>query len=88
MKSKEHDEARSLRTSGLSLNAIRQRVGVSKSSVSKWVRDIELTEEQIRQLQDTHAIAVEKFSATMRLKRDARIQSYYEEADKEYEVLS
>ncbi len=87
MKSKEHEQARALRASGLSLNAIRQQVGVSKSSVSKWVRDIGLTDEQIGHLEDIRAIATEKFSATMRLKREARIQRYYEEADKEYNTL-
>lgn len=39
--------ARQLRVdNGLSVKAIAQRVGVSVSSVSRWVKDIELTEEQ------------------------------------------
>jgi transcriptional regulator with XRE-family HTH domain len=40
-------EARRLRErNGLPVNAIAARLGVSKSSVSRWVRDIELTTEQ------------------------------------------
>src|SRR5580698_2627023 len=34
------DQARELRTQGLSYNEIVARLGVSKSSVSLWVRDI------------------------------------------------
>src|ERR1700761_9145574 len=34
------DQARALRTQGLSYNEIVTRLGVSKSSVSLWVRDI------------------------------------------------
>jgi transcriptional regulator with XRE-family HTH domain len=47
MKTEEREQARHLRRAlGLPLNEIACRVGVSKSSVSLWVRDIELTAEQ------------------------------------------
>jgi hypothetical protein len=47
MKIAERDEARRLRREeGLSLKAIATRLGVAKSSVSLWVREIELTPEQ------------------------------------------
>lgn len=42
MKTKERTLARVLRKKGLSINAIVKQVGVSKSSVSVWVRDIVL----------------------------------------------
>jgi hypothetical protein len=43
----EREEARRLRREdGLALRVIAERVGVSKSTVSQWTRDIELTEEQ------------------------------------------
>jgi AcrR family transcriptional regulator len=38
--------ARKLRVQGLSVREIEERVGVSRSSVSLWVRDIELTDAQ------------------------------------------
>ena len=51
MKIIEKLEARRLRQKeGLPLNEIAQRLGVSKSSVSLWVRDIELSEDQQRVL--------------------------------------
>jgi hypothetical protein len=40
------DEARSLRLQGKSVGEIAKITGASKSSVSLWVRDIELTEDQ------------------------------------------
>lgn len=40
------EEARRLRREGLSLKEIQERLGVSQSSVSVWVRDIPLTDEQ------------------------------------------
>jgi len=48
MKIRERDEARTLRRKhGQSIKEIARAVGVSTSSVSHWVRDIELTAEQV-----------------------------------------
>lgn len=43
-------EAQSLRKKGLSLKEIQKRLGVSRSSVSLWVREVKLTQRQIRRL--------------------------------------
>ena len=52
MKTEERFLARQLRKEeGLSIGKIASRLGVSKSSVSLWVRDIELTNEQWNRLQ-------------------------------------
>ena len=51
MKTAERDEARRLRRDeGLSIREITRRLGVSKSSVSLWVRDVPLTTEQCARL--------------------------------------
>lgn len=50
-KIKEKEECRILRKQGYSLNFISQKIKVSKSSVSLWVRDIELTNEQIEKIE-------------------------------------
>lgn len=51
VKTKQRELARTLRREeGASINEIARRVGVSKSSVSYWVRDIELTAEQHEEL--------------------------------------
>jgi hypothetical protein len=44
------DEARNLRSQGKSIKNIQQQLGVSKSSISLWVRDVILTQEQINTL--------------------------------------
>jgi DNA-binding MarR family transcriptional regulator len=46
MKTSEREMARKLRQEGLSVREIEGRVGVARSSVSVWVRDVELTPEQ------------------------------------------
>lgn len=51
MRAKERKEARKLRTQGHSIREIAERIGCAKSSVSEWVRDISLTDEQIERLE-------------------------------------
>jgi hypothetical protein len=51
MKTQEKEQCRKLRRQGFSLNDIVKKVGVAKSSVSVWVRDINLTNEQKEKLQ-------------------------------------
>jgi AcrR family transcriptional regulator len=53
VKTREREAARTLRREeGASVKEIAQRLGVSKSSVSLWVRDVELTDVQIAALRD------------------------------------
>jgi predicted transcriptional regulator len=52
-KNLEREQARKLRLEqGMSVKEIAKALGVAKSSVSMWVRDIELTPEQIRVIQE------------------------------------
>jgi len=62
MKKEEQVKARELRKDGMSLNEIVEELGVSKSSVSLWVRDIVLTARQRQRLSKKgHTIdAIEK----------------------------
>jgi transcriptional regulator with XRE-family HTH domain len=50
MKTDEQRQARELRAQGCSVKEIERRLGVSRSSVSRWVRDVELGKEQRRAL--------------------------------------
>jgi DNA-binding CsgD family transcriptional regulator len=56
MKAIEREQARALRREGQSIKEICRALGVSKSSVSVWVRDIVLTEAQIETLQARQAV--------------------------------
>ncbi|MFA5270767.1 MAG: helix-turn-helix domain-containing protein [Candidatus Omnitrophota bacterium] len=50
MKNKERDCARRLRGNGWSVRSIANKIKCSKSTISNWVRDIPLTDEQIEKL--------------------------------------
>ncbi len=50
-KSKQKLEAQKLRSEGISIKSIANKVGVSTSTVSLWSRDIRLTKEQILRLE-------------------------------------
>lgn len=52
MKTDERRRARALRANGLSVREVAAAVGVAQSSASKWVRDVELTPEQRRTLDE------------------------------------
>ncbi len=54
MKRETREQARQLRTQGISVIQIAEQLGVSKGSVSVWVRDIELTPSQIENLKKSN----------------------------------
>lgn len=82
MKSQEREAARRLRQEqGLSVNEICKRLGVAKSSVSVWVRDIQLTAEQKAELERLHYASrgqIEGGATNARKFRNLR-QQYQEE---------
>ncbi len=55
-KSKERNRAIALRKQGVSIKEIAKKVGVSKSSVSLWCRDIMLSDAQVRVLHEKMVI--------------------------------
>lgn len=73
-----------LRRNGKSYSEIRNLVSVSKSSLSLWLRNIPLTNDQVGRIKSKKAQAVEKFRETMKLKRQKRLQEYYKEQSKIY----
>jgi len=79
MKNIEKQKALELRRNGYSFGEITQELGVAKSSVSLWVRDIKLTKEQKLLLRSKHnnSEVIERRRATRlkneRIKREAII---------------
>ena len=51
-------KARHMRGGGISIIVIARKLGISKSSVSKWCRDIILTEEQFEKLRKNRGISL------------------------------
>jgi len=77
MKTAEKAKAIQLRQKGYSLNEIRQTLGVAKSSVSLWVRDVQLTESQ------KHRLAKKGFyRETVELRRTNRLRNEKQKRDK------
>ena len=84
----ERTKAIQLRKAGKSYSEIKGLVKVSKSSLSLWLRNIHLTEDQVQRLKQTKEKAVERFRNTMRLKREKRLSNYYEIQKKRWLPLS
>lgn len=61
-----------MRREGASYSQIKQRIGVSKSSLSLWLRHLPLSPERIRELRDFSEIRIERYRETRRRTREAR----------------
>lgn len=72
-------KALELRKQGKSYNQIKKEIGVSKSTLSEWLRRFPLSKGQIRLLRDINEVRIEKYRNTMRLKRETKKLTYYNE---------
>lgn len=61
-----------MRKEGASYSQIKEKLKVSKSSLSLWLHDMPLSEERLRELRDWNVVRIERFQNTMRCKREAR----------------
>ena len=86
-KDKEYEQARELRVRGYSLREICRLVPASKSTISVWIRDIPLSQEQLERLNDNRAIGREKARATVIQNREKRISYIHNQAEVEYKHL-
>ena len=74
-------EAIKLRKLGKSYSQIKNKLGVSKSTLSYWLRRYPLSKERIRELQKSER-AIEKYRETMRRKREERLRGVYKKMKK------
>lgn len=81
-------EAIRMRKEGASYSQIKEKIKVSKSSLSIWLRDMPLPEKRLRELRDWNATRIERFSNTMRHKRETRWLKVRERAAKDIKTLS
>jgi len=91
-KLREKERARELRRQGLSLNEVVEQIDAAKSTVSGWVRDIMLTDEQQQRLVDRQITSAQKgrikAAQTLRKQRRRRWNAYMRDAESEWETLS
>jgi hypothetical protein len=61
-----------MRKAGASYSHIKQEIGVSKSTLSLWLRDMPLSEKRLRALRDFNATRIEKYRETCKRRRESR----------------
>lgn len=90
MKKEEKIQAKKLRHCGYSINEIRKKLNVAKSSVSLWVRDIELTEKQQQKLSERgiKKAVIEQRRKTRLTNENNRRQKIVDSAQKQISKLS
>ena len=90
MKAKKKKLARELRKQGWSLNEIRHKLKIAKSSASIWVRDIKLTSKQKQELskKGVKKEVIEKRRETRLKKESAKRQIIIDKAKNELKYLS
>ena len=79
---KDREKALALRKQGKSYSQIKKALGVSKSTLSYWLREYPLSKQRIRELRDWNETRIEKYRNTMRRKREERLRQFYEEQKK------
>ena len=79
---KDHEKALVLRKQGKSYSQIKKDLGVSKSTLSYWLRNYPLSKQRIRELRDWSEVRIEKYRETMRKKREERLGRFYKEQKK------
>jgi len=84
MKTEEHKEARRLRQAGLSIKEIEKQLGVARSSVSIWVRDIALSDSQKKCLEENaNYTRGQRLGSETNRKKALEIRRHYQELGRE-----
>ena len=76
-----------MRRKGMSYNQIKEKLGVSKSTLSGWLKNFPLSEKRIRELRDNSPIRIEHYRNTMRAKRELRLKKVFEKASTDIGVF-
>jgi transposase len=79
---KDREKALALRKQGKSYSQIKNILGLSKSTLSVWLRNYPLSKQRIQELRDWNEQRIEKYRETMRKKRQARLDKTYDEQKK------
>lgn len=77
---KDKEKALKLRLKGLSYSQIKEKIGISKSTLSGWLYNYPLSSEKIKELRDRNPRRIENYRNTMRKKREDRLKEVYQKA--------
>jgi len=84
----DHSEAIKLRLEGWSYLQIKEKLGISKSTLSGWLASYPLSDKRIRELRDWSSRRIENFRKTMRRKREMKNLVAYQKIEKDFQLLS
>lgn len=84
-RTKDREKAIVLREQGMSYSQIKEKLGISKSTLSSWLRDMPLSTERLKELRDTSEVRIEKTRATKKKKKEDRRRCVYEKVAKDIE---
>lgn len=87
-KHKKREEAFFLRKKGFSYSQIKESLGVSKSTLSTWLKHEPLSKEKISELRDNSQKRIESFRNTMRSKREEVVEKVFAQEKKAIGSLS
>ena len=85
---KDKEEAIKLRLKGLSYSQIKEKMDLSKSTLSNWLSSYPLSAERIRELRDWSPRRIEKCRITKSLNRQNKLDTIYLRAGKDIKNLN
>jgi transposase-like protein len=88
MVSQTKTRALKMREQGMSYSAIKEKLGVSKSTLSYWLRDMPLSRDRINALRAHSPKRIERFRETMQQKRNSRLLEVYKKVAVELGALT
>ena len=84
----DRERARVMRKQGKSYSEIKAVLGVNKSTLSGWLKDMPLSQEQMHLLRDINPRRIESFRKTMQAKRDVRLKVALEKFTNDLGIFS
>lgn len=76
------------RLRGMSYSQIKEKIKISKSTLSVWLKEYPLPEERIRELRDNSPKRIERFRNTMAAKKAQRLNTAYKKVSADIGKLS
>lgn len=76
-------KAINLRKKGYSYSQIKEKLGISKSTLSGWLYNMPLSDEKIKELRDFNPKRIERYRNTMKNKKDKRLKEIYKKVSKD-----
>lgn len=76
---KDRQRALDLRRKGFSYSQIKKEIGVSRGTLSVWLRDLPLSKKRVRELRDLNEQRIERYRQTRSKKKGERLSKLYQE---------